>query len=43
MTEHLNFEETLEDQRIMRRLALVVACFMAFTVSMAVGVGIALG
>lgn len=43
MTEHLHFEETLEDQRIMRRLALVVGCFMAFTVAMAVGVGIALG
>jgi hypothetical protein len=43
MTEHLLSEQTLEDQRTMRRLALVIACFIAFTAAMAVGVGIALG
>jgi hypothetical protein len=43
MTQHLSMEDTLDDRRAMRRLALVVACFIAFTASMAVGVGIALG
>lgn len=43
MTQHLSMEDTLDDQRAMRRLALVVGCFIAFTVAMAVGVGIALG
>jgi hypothetical protein len=43
MTQHVLPEQTLEDQRTMRRLALVVACFIAFTAAMAVGVGLALG
>jgi len=43
MTEHLLTQDTLEDQRTMRRLAVVIACFIAFTASMALGVGIALG
>jgi hypothetical protein len=43
MTEHLRIEDTLDDQRAMRRLAFVVACFLAFTAAMAIGVGIALG
>jgi hypothetical protein len=43
MTEHLHVEDTLDDQRAMRRLAFVVACFLAFTAAMAIGVGIALG
>jgi hypothetical protein len=43
MTKHLRIEDTLEDQRAMRRLALVVACFIAFTAVMAIAVGIALG
>jgi hypothetical protein len=43
MTQHLLMEDTLDDRRAMHRLALVVACFIAFTAAMAVGVGIALG
>jgi hypothetical protein len=42
MTEHLSMEDTIDDRRAMRRLAYIVACFMAFTVAMAVGVGVAL-
>lgn len=43
MTQHLVPEQTLEDQRTLRRLVLIVAGFVAFTIAMAVGVGIALG
>jgi hypothetical protein len=43
MTQHPLPEQTLEDQIIMRRLALVVGCFLAFTVAMAVGVGVTMG
>jgi len=43
MTQHALPEHTLEDQRTMRRLAIVVACFVAFTAAMAVGVGVTLG
>lgn len=43
MTQHSVMEDTLDDQRAMRRLAFIVACFFAFTVAMAVGVGVVLG
>jgi hypothetical protein len=43
MTQHMQPEQTREDQRTMRRLAIVVACFIAFTAAMAVAVGVALG
>ena len=43
MTQHLLAQDTVEDRRTLQRLVLVVACFIAFTVAMAVGVGIALG
>jgi hypothetical protein len=43
MTQHVQPEQTREDQRTMRRLAIVVACFIAFTAAMAVAVGVALG
>jgi hypothetical protein len=43
MTQHAQPEQTREDQRTMRRLAIVVACFIAFTAAMAVAVGVALG
>jgi hypothetical protein len=43
MTQHPLPEQTLQDQIIMRRLALVVGCFLAFTVAMAVGVGVTRG
>tara|TARA_R110002124_G_scaffold104248_9_gene253919 strand:+ start:313 stop:444 length:132 start_codon:yes stop_codon:yes gene_type:complete len=42
MTQHTSVEDTLDDRRAMRRLAMIVACFVAFTAAMAVGVGIAL-
>ena len=43
MTQHAQAEQTREDQRTMRRLAIVVACFLAFTASMAVAIGVVLG
>jgi hypothetical protein len=43
MTEHALEEHTLEDQTIMRRLALVVGCFVAFTAALAIGVAIVAG
>lgn len=43
MTQHLSPQDTADDQRIMRRLALVVGCFFVFSVALAVGVGIAMG
>ena len=43
MTEHLLPEDTLDDRRAMARLGYIVACFMAFTVAMAIGVSVALG
>jgi hypothetical protein len=43
MTQHLSMKDTLDDRRAMRRLALIVACFLAFTAAMAVGVGIVMG
>jgi hypothetical protein len=43
MTQHILSEDTVEDRRTMRRLAIVIGCFLAFTASMAVGIGITLG
>jgi len=43
MTQHQLMEDTLEDQRTIHRLAIVVACFIAFTAAMAVGIGVTLG
>jgi hypothetical protein len=43
MTQHALPEQTLEDQRTMRRLVIVVACFVVFTATMAVGIGVILG
>jgi hypothetical protein len=43
MTQHLLQEQTEEDQRIMRRLAIVVGGFLVFTVFMAVTVGAMMG
>ena len=40
MTQHTLPEQTLEDQQIMRRLALVVAGFLAFTAAMAVSIAV---
>jgi hypothetical protein len=43
MTQHAQPEQTREDQRTMRRLAVVVACFVVFTAAMAVAISVALG
>ena len=43
MTQHPHVEDTLEDQAIMRRLAIVVGCFIAFIAVMALGIGITMG
>ena len=43
MTEHLLQEHTEEDQRIMRRLGLVVAVFVALTAAMAVTIALTMG
>ncbi len=43
MTQHHNVEDTLQDVRTMRRLMMVVGCFIAFTAALAVGVGIVMG
>lgn len=41
MTEHLLQKDTLDDRRAMARLGYIVASFLAFTIAMAVGVGLA--
>jgi len=43
MTQHILPEHTIEDRRTMRRLAVVIGGFLAFTAAMALGVGITLG
>jgi len=43
MTQHLVQQDAYEDQRIMRRLAFVVGCFIAFTLALAVGIGVMMG
>jgi|GEM_PF-978813 len=42
MTEHLLQKDTVSDRRAMARIGYIVACFLAFTVLLAVGVGLAL-
>ena len=43
MTQHLLQEDTVEDQTIMRRLALVIGTFVAATAVMAIVVGMIMG
>ena len=43
MTQHLLQEHTEEDQRIMRRLGIVIGCFIAATAVMAIAVGLVMG
>lgn len=43
MTQHVLQEDTLEDQRTLRRLAFVVGCFIAATAAMAVIIGVVVG
>ena len=43
MTQHILQEHTDEDQRTMRRLAIVIGCFIAATAVMAVTVTITMG
>ena len=43
MTQHLLEQDTLEDQRTMRRLFTVIGIFFAATAVLAVAVGVAMG
>lgn len=43
MTQHLMQEDTLEDQRTMRRLAAVIGAFIAASAAMAIIVGVVAG
>ncbi len=43
MTQHVMQEDTLEDQRIMRRLFTVIGCFMAATAVMALTIAAVAG
>ena len=43
MTQHLIPEDTAEDQRTMRRLALVIGSFIVATAVLAVAVGAVMG
>lgn len=43
MTEHILQEHTAADRDIMRRIAIVVGCFLAATVVMAVIIGVTMG
>lgn len=43
MTQHVLQEDTLEDQRTMRRLAVVVGCFVAASAAMAIVIGVVAG
>ncbi|MGB1139635.1 MAG: hypothetical protein ACPG1A_01980 [Halioglobus sp.] len=43
MTQHILQEHTVEDQRTMRRLAIVIGCFIAATAVMAVTVTMIMG
>lgn len=40
MTQHTLEAQTLEDQRTMRRLAIVIGCFALATAAMAIVIGI---
>jgi Na+/H+-dicarboxylate symporter len=43
MTTHYLPQDTLEDRRTLRRLGLVIACFMLATAALAVTIGIVAG
>ena len=43
MTQHVMHEDTLEDQRTLRRLALVTSVFLVATAAMAVVIGVVMG
>ena len=43
MTQHILKQDTLDDQRIWRNLAIVIGCFVAFTVALAIGIGVTMG
>lgn len=43
MTQHMVPEDTFEDQQTLRRLAIVVGCFVAATAAMAVVIGVVAG
>ena len=43
MTQHILQEDTLEDQRTMRRLAVVIGCFIGASAAMALIIGAIMG
>jgi Na+/H+-dicarboxylate symporter len=43
MTQHVMPQDTLEDQRTLRRLALVTSVFIVATATMAVVIGLVMG
>ena len=43
MTQHILPEHEIEDQQIMRRLGIVIGCFIVATAIMAVAVGAIMG
>lgn len=43
MTQHVLQEDTLEDQRTLRRLAAVIGCFVAASAAMAIIIGVIAG
>lgn len=43
MTQHLLQQDTLDDRHIWRNLAIVIGCFVAFTVALAIGIGVTMG
>lgn len=43
MTQHVNPQHTVEDQQTMRRLAIVIGCFIAATAVMATTVTFIMG
>ncbi|MDX1736188.1 MAG: hypothetical protein R3228_17560 [Halioglobus sp.] len=43
MTQHIQTQDTLEDQATLRRLGIVIGCFMAATAVLAVSIGIIAG
>jgi len=43
MSQHVLQQHDIEDQRIMRRLGMVVGCFIAATAAMAIAIAVVMG
>jgi hypothetical protein len=43
MSQHVLHQHDIEDQRIMRRLGMVVGCFIAATAAMAIAIAVVMG